>query len=273
MGLRTAYAKDAMGSSTLKPRARLFVRSAIAAGTVIRLEPDQAHRLRSVRRLSKDDPVTVFDGRNGEWLATIVAMAKNAVEVRPTQQVRHQAVCRDLWLIFAPIKKTRIDFIVEKATELGVTRLQPVVTHHTDVARVNIDRLQLTAIEAAEQCERLDIPDVVPPVRLPGLIADWAADRPLLVCAEAGAARPFGDVAAELAGLPAAILVGPEGGFSKAELDALGNLPSCRAVGLGPRILRTETAALTALACWQGLAGDHRDRPHGRSAPPLDPSD
>lgn len=257
--------------------ARLFVTGDLAAGAAVALDAGQAHYLRNVMRLAPGAPVTVFNGRDGEWLARIEALSKSAGTLAALERRRPQQAAPDLWLCFAPVKKTAIDAIVEKATELGAALLQPVFTRHTDVTRVNLDRLRAHAVEASEQCERLDVPVLRPPATLDALVADWPRDRALVVCAEAGTARPVAEVAAALAGRPAALLVGPEGGFAQSELDALSELPFVHAVGLGPRILRADTAALAALACWQALAGDWRDRPTRRHQalirvrPPPDP--
>jgi 16S rRNA (uracil1498-N3)-methyltransferase len=171
-------------------------------------------------------------------------------------QRRPQAFGPDLWLAFAPIKRARIDLIAEKATEMGVSVLWPVMTRRAEPSRVNVERLTNIAIEAAEQTERLDVPEVREPVPFDRLVAKWPTDRTLFVCAEAGAARPIAEAVLSRKGGPAGFLVGPEGGFAAAELDALRKLPFVVAVGLGPRLLRAETAVIAALACWQALAGD-----------------
>jgi 16S rRNA (uracil1498-N3)-methyltransferase len=167
----------------------------------------------------------------------------------------------DLWLLFAPIRRTRLDWLVEKATELGAGALYPVWTARTQPERVSEDRLRALAIAAAEQCERLSVPEIHPPAALDRVLAAWPAGRHLVLCDESGAGPPIGDA---LAGFPpdasAALFVGPEGGFSDGELDALGKLPIVTRVGLGPRVLRAETAALAALAAFQAIAGDWRRR-------------
>ena len=251
--------------SQSRPRARLFVDTDLVAGEPVGLAHDQSHYLRSVLRLGIGAEVAVFNGRDGEWSARIEALGKGWCSLLPTGQTRTQTRGPDLWLCFAPVKRARIDFIAEKATELGVSMIQPVMTRHTIVDQVRCGRLRANAIEAAEQCERLDVPTVADPLSLDELIAGWAPERLLIVAAEAGPARPLADVAAEHRGAAAAILVGPEGGFAKSELDALLKLPFARAIGLGPRVLRSETATLAALAGWQSIAGDWGDRPPGRT--------
>jgi 16S rRNA (uracil1498-N3)-methyltransferase len=242
------------------PAARLHVEQPLGAGAGIPLDADRAHYLRNVLRLEPGASVALFNGRDGEWLGHIDALDKRGATVTLRRQTRVQAAEPDLWLCFAPIKKARIDFVAEKATELGVSALQPVFTRHTAMTRVNLERLRANAVEAAEQTERLSVPAVHEPVALDDLLQTWPSGRRLLLADEAGGGRPL---AATLGGLdqaarcaPWAVLVGPEGGFARAELDALRKLPFVTAVGLGPRILRADTAALAALACWQALLGD-----------------
>ncbi len=255
--------------------ARLMVQEPLTTGGELELGPNRGHYLRHVLRLPLGAAISVFNGRDGEWRAEIQHYAKDRCRIRLSEQRRPPEPIpgTDLWLLFAPIKRARIDLLVEKATELGVTRLQPVLTDHTDVARINLERLAAIACEAAEQCERLTVPELCPPVPLVRLLEDWPeADRRLLVCAEVGPARPMAKALREAPG-SAAILVGPEGGFSPRELDDFRDRPFVLTVGLGPRILRAETAALAAIACWQALTGDWSDgaatdvRPPFRSGP------
>lgn len=246
------------------PVTRLFVPDPLDVDATVDLSAGQAHHLRHVLRLAAGDTVALFNGRDGEWLARCATRGK-AVAATPVRRLRTQAAGPDLWLCFAPLKKTATDFIVEKATELGVARLQPVRTQRTETSRINLERLTAHAIGAAEQCERLDVPVLSPVVDLAALLSGWPDDRRLLVCAEAGTVDPLADAAHACAGRPVAFLTGPEGGFATSELDALGKLPFVRFVGLGPRILRAETAALAVLAGWQTVAGDGRERPAGRS--------
>jgi 16S rRNA (uracil1498-N3)-methyltransferase len=239
---------------------RLFVDADLSAGSEAPLGEAQVHYLRHVMRRAEGAPLVLFNGRDGEWRATFEGRGKKAAAARVTERTREQAAEPDVWLCFAPLKRARIDYVAEKATELGVAVLQPVVTHHTIVERVNLERLRANAVEAAEQTERLSVPEIRPPVELTRLLDGWPAGRRLLVCDETGAGPP---IAEALAGLdaasraaPWAIVVGPEGGFDAAELAALGRMKDVMAVGLGPRILRADTAALAALACWQALVGD-----------------
>ncbi|HLY54237.1 MAG TPA: 16S rRNA (uracil(1498)-N(3))-methyltransferase [Stellaceae bacterium] len=240
--------------------ARLYVTVPLAAGAKVTLDEGQAHYLRHVLRLGPGDFVAVFNGRDGEWSACIFSLGKRdatlAVELlrRPQQQEA------DLWLVFAPVKRAPIDAIAEKATELGVSALWPVMTRRTVPARVNLDRLAAQARAAAEQSERLSVPEIRASVPLDKAIAAWPADRRLIVCDESGRAPPAAEV---LAGAPAspggwAILTGPEGGFAPGELDAVLKLASATSISLGPRVLRADTAAIAAVAVFQALAGDWR---------------
>ena len=238
--------------------ARLYVPDDLAFDTAIVTTVDQAHYLRNVLRLMPGAVVAVFNGRDGEFGARIDRLDKNGATLTVGARRRAQPAEPDLWLLFAPIKRQRIDILVEKATELGVAALRPVITRHTQVERVNLARLSAHAIEAAEQTERLSVPRVHEPVELDRALAAWPADRRLVVCAERRAAPP---IAAALAGLVPgahAILIGPEGGFAEAELDGLLKLPFVTLVSLGPRVLRADTAAVAALACWQAILGDWR---------------
>jgi 16S rRNA (uracil1498-N3)-methyltransferase len=212
-----------------------------------------------VLRLAPGAAVAAFNERDGEFLCHIGGIGRGRGELCAIEQTRPPQPEPDLWLLFAPIKRTRLDWLIEKATELGAAALVPVITARTQPERLNRERLHGIAIAAAEQSERLSVPEVRPAEPLPHILAHWPPDRRLIVCDETGAGVP---VAAALAGLPeaapAAVLVGPEGGFSETELDALGKLPIVTRVGLGPRVLRAETAALAALAVFQAFAGDWR---------------
>jgi 16S rRNA (uracil1498-N3)-methyltransferase len=242
----------------ISPKVRLFVDVSLAEGGTFSLEQKQAHYLLNVMRSQVGTSVALFNGRDGEWIARIKEATKRDVVLALERRLRPQTSERDLWLLFAPIKRARIDFIAEKATELGVSALIPVFTQHTVMTRVNEDRLRLIAVEAAEQCERLDVPDVRTAVSLDTLLATWPPERKLIHLDESGGGAPIADALVKLRPGPAAILVGPEGGFAKSELDGLRALSFATAVGLGPRILRADTAAIAALSCFQALCGDWR---------------
>jgi 16S rRNA (uracil1498-N3)-methyltransferase len=235
---------------------RLYVTGTLAAGQAIRLDSDRTHYLRNVLRRSPGDELGLFNGRDGEWLGHVESYARSASLIRLDTQRRLQVSSPDVWLAFAPIKRARIDLLAEKATELGASALWPVMTRRAEPARVNVERLRNIAIEAAEQTERVDIPTVEEPRPLMRLLSEWPQDRTLFACAEAGVAEPVATAVEARSGRAAGFLIGPEGGFAPEELDALRKLPFVVAVGLGPRLLRAETAAMAALACWQALAGD-----------------
>ena len=249
---------------------RLFVDAPLAADARIELDADRAHYLRNVLRLEEGGTVSAFNGRDGEWRARIGELGKRGARLVAVERLREQEREPDLWLAFAPVKRARIDFLAEKATELGVSALAPVFTRHTAMARVNVGRLRANAIEAAEQTERLSVPQVMEPTTLESMLKSWPAGRLLLLADESGRGQPIAQALRELdasaRAAPWAVLIGPEGGFHRDELDALHELDFVTSVGLGPRILRADTAALAALACWQALAGDW-ERPTPRLTP------
>lgn len=243
-------------SAPSPPKIRLFVDGALSAGATVTATQAQAHYLLHVMRRASSYPVALFNGSDGEWRASVMTPSKRQVVFKVEARLRAQVGGPDLWLAFAPIK--RIDLVVEKATELGASALLPVMTRHTDVSRINFDRLRATAIEAAEQCERLSVPVIQPRQNLEALLAGWPGPRRLYYLDETGAGMPIARALQDQVTGSCAFLVGPEGGFAQSELDALSQLPSAVGVSLGPRILRAETAALAALACWQALSGDWR---------------
>ncbi len=239
---------------------RLYVEYDLGAGAVVELGESYAHYVRTVMRRKAGEPARLFNGRDGEWSARIMTLSRGRLTLAVRHLIRPQVAGPDLWLLFAPLKRTLNDDLTRKATELGVSALRPVLTHRTVVRRVNTDRLTTIAFEAAEQCERIDVPDVAEPSSLDAALAAWPEGRRILLCDEAGGGAPIARVLTRLGTLagrePWAVLTGPEGGFTPSELDGLRNLPFVTPVGLGPRILRAETAAIAALACWQSLIGD-----------------
>jgi len=239
-------------------RTRLFVDTDLAAGMSVGVSPSQAHYLSQVLRLKAGAKVALFNGRDGEWIARIDGAGRGWCSLSVDIQSRRQVTEPDLWLAFAPIKRARIDFIAQKATELGVSRMVPMMTRYTQVARVNTERLLANAIEAAEQCGRLTVPTVSEPTALADLLAGWPPDRRILLCDERGDAPSALDALSGAAAAPWAILIGPEGGFHPDERETLRSLPQSTPISLGPRILRADTAVVSAISVWQALAGDWR---------------
>lgn len=241
-----------------KARARLHVPDDLNEGASIALATGQAHYLRAVMRAQPGEGVALFNGRDGAWLAVIDKLTKNGCRLSVGAQVRVQGPEPDLWLLFAPVKGARVDWVAQKATELGVSRLLPVLTERTQVRRVNEARLHANAIEAAEQCERLTVPEVAETGPLDRVLGAWPGERWLLAGDETGTAAPIAAYLAEndLSGKPGAVLVGPEGGFAARELDLLERLPFVTRVGLGPRVLRADTAAIALLTLCQAMCGD-----------------
>lgn len=235
---------------------RLYVPNDLSADTGIVLGKDQSHYLANVMRLKEGEDVALFNGRDGEWTATLQKVAKAGVAIHVHTQTRPQAPEPDLWLLAAPIKKDRVDLVAEKAAELGISRLWPVFTRRTVMSRVNTERLAANMVEAAEQCERLTIPEMAEPAALDKVLASWDAARPLLFLDESGSGRPIATALATLNPSKLAVLVGPEGGFDDTERALLARLPFAVPVSLGPRILRAETAAIAALSVVQALVGD-----------------
>lgn len=235
--------------------ARLYIEADLISGASVAVSSDQAHYLRNVLRLAKGAQVAVFNGHDGEWTAQIAELTKKSCLLDMLQQTRQQTRLPDVWLLFAPIKKLRIDYLVQKATELGASVLQPVITDYTQMSRVNTDRLRANCIEAAEQCNCLSVPDVHEPAPLSEVLDGLGNDRQLLFCDEAGG-TPVVTALSTAAPGPWAILIGPEGGFSPAERDLLLARGNSLRVSLGPRIMRADTAAIAALALWQAHLGD-----------------
>lgn len=233
---------------------RLYVDRPLEGVAEVALEGAQAHYLAGVMRAKAGDPVKLFDNISGEWLAVVAQAHKRELLLRIERKLRDRESVPDLWLLVAPIKKGRIDWVLEKACELGVDRIVPVLTRRTIVDKVNEDRWQAHLIEAAEQCGRTALPSLAPMEKLEKLLADWPAERTLIFADEAGGV-PMGE--AVTAG-PAALLVGPEGGFTDEERMAIKALAQARGVTLGPRILRAETAVIAGVAQWMSLFGDWR---------------
>ncbi len=244
---------------TYTPRTRLFVEASLAAGAAVEASEGQAHYLSHVMRAKAGEDVALFNGRDGEWGAKVAFPSKRRVQLDVGEKLREQTVTPDVWLVFAPVK--RIEFLVEKATELGVRALHPVFTRRTTIGRVNLARLSAHCMEASEQSDRLSVPELSDARPFFDFLAAWPQGRRLYFLDETGGGAPIAQVLAKANAdadvkSPCAFLTGPEGGFDQSELDALRRLPFATPVGLGPRILRAETAALAALACWQAFCGD-----------------
>lgn len=240
---------------------RLFLRAPLAAGARVDLDPRQTNYLVNVLRLGAGDELLVFNGRDGEWRAALVSIGRRHWQVEVTAQTRTQPPQPDLQLLFAPLKQARHDYMIEKAVEMGVGRLTPVITRHGQVARLNHDRAEANAIEAAEQGGILTIPVIDEPVDLLTLLDRWPAksgDRHIVYCDEGDDGRDPVALLSALRGVAVAVLIGPEGGFAADEQSRLRSLPFVTAIPLGPRILRADTAAVAALALVQAVLGDWR---------------
>lgn len=242
---------------------RLYVDAPLAAGASVGLESQQAHYLLHVLRLKAGDPVLVFNGRDGEWRAKLAPAGKRAVSLAVGEPTRNQPEPGDLHYWFAPLKHSRLDYMVQKAVEMGAARLQPVLTRHTQVARVNLERMRANAVEAAEQCGILTLPAIAAPATLEQALADRDPARLLIFCDEdADVKDPIAALQAarkdHSGAMPLAVLIGPEGGFAEDERGALLQTPNVLRLALGPRILRADTAAVAALTLVQAVLGDWR---------------
>jgi 16S rRNA (uracil1498-N3)-methyltransferase len=235
---------------------RLYVDAPLKEGGMVVLDRGQAHYLRRVLRLKDGQDILVFNGHDGEWQASLEGGARE-VRLRVTDQTRPQNSAGDLHYLFAPLKSARLDYMVQKAVEMGVSHLQPVLTQHGQIARVNLQRMRANAIEAAEQCGILSLPEIAAPVPITRVLAAWQPERYLVFCDEAAdLADPLAALRAVPARAPLALLIGPEGGFAADERAALLKLPQVVRLALGPRILRADTAAVAALALVQAAIGD-----------------
>jgi 16S rRNA (uracil1498-N3)-methyltransferase len=244
-----------MGEELTEPGGgvRLFVEAPLGASARVELNEGQAHYLLHVMRAKVGDRLALFNGRDGEWRARIVEARKRGCVLECEARTAPLREVPDLWLVFAPIKKTPADYVVQKATELGVRALQPVLTRRTIARRVNLERIRANAVEAAEQSGRTDVPEVRDLADFERLLADWPVERRILFCDEAGDASPIAQALGDAASGPWAIFTGPEGGFDPVERERLRALPFVVPVSLGRRILRADTAALAALAIWQAF--------------------
>jgi 16S rRNA (uracil1498-N3)-methyltransferase len=239
---------------------RVYLDSPLAAGLAVSFDRGQANYLQNVLRLGHGDELLLFNGRDGEWQARLAVAGKRALTAVVGARMREQPRPSDLHFLFAPLKHARLDYLVQKAVEMGASRLQPMITRHTQVARVNVDRMRANVIEAAQQCGILSLPEVADPAAFKDVIGQVDAGRLLVFCDEdADVKDPVAALAAAArAGLPLAVLIGPEGGFAEEERKALLERPNVVRIALGPRILRADTAAVAALALVQAALGDWR---------------
>jgi 16S rRNA (uracil1498-N3)-methyltransferase len=239
---------------------RVYLDAPLAEGQAVSFDRAQANYLLNVLRLKHGDALLLFNGRDGEWQTRLAGTGKRAPTAVIGERMREQPRPSDLHFLFAPLKHARLDYLVQKAVEMGAARLQPVITRHTQVARVNLDRMRANVIEAVQQCGILTLPEVAEPVTFKAAIGPADADRLLVFCDEDAEVKdPVAALtAAARAGLPLAVLIGPEGGFAEEERDSLLKRPNVVRIALGPRILRADTAAVAALALVQAVLGDWR---------------
>jgi 16S rRNA (uracil1498-N3)-methyltransferase len=240
---------------TMKTTPRLHTDEALGDDREVQLSGQQAHYLRDVLRLHEGDQVRVFNGREGEWLGSLFKASKKSLVIRCETHLADTTLPPDIDYLFAPLKHARLDYVVQKATELGARRLRPVITARTIVERVNLDRMRANAIEAAEQCNLIFVPEISEPEKLEKVLTAWREDRSLVYCDEtAGVANPL--TALQALRLPAAVLIGPEGGFTDTERALLKSAPFVTAISMGPRVMRADTAGVAALALLQATLGD-----------------
>lgn len=238
-----------------KAKIRLYVADKLCEGMELSLNEKQAHYLTNVMKLAIGDSLLAFDNASGEFECEIVSASKKNCTIKVCEQTREFTKCPDIWLLFAPVKKDQTDFIIQKATELGVSVIQPVITTRTIADKVKIERFEAQSIEACEQCRRVDLPHIYEALPLNKVIDNWDKKRTLYFMDETLQSQPVA-IAFDPEQKKAAILVGPEGGFSEEELSRLRQLPFSKGVTMGKRILRAETAVAAALSCWQMIAGD-----------------
>jgi 16S rRNA (uracil1498-N3)-methyltransferase len=254
----TSKITSGAAAAASQPSVRLFVEAPLGEGAALHCTPPQAHYLGNVMRMRAGDALLVFNGRDGEWLAEIAALRRGDCELVAKRQTRTQSGGPDLHYLFAPLKKARLDYMVQKAAEMGVAALRPVITRRTQAERVNAERMRANAIEAAEQCGVLRVPEIFAALKLDAVLKDWPEERALIFADEAA---PIASPLEALAAVPrgrVALLIGPEGGFDAAEREMLRRLPFVHAISLGPRIMRADTAAVAALALVNAVLGDWR---------------
>ncbi|MBH69555.1 MAG: 16S rRNA (uracil(1498)-N(3))-methyltransferase [Rhodospirillaceae bacterium] len=237
-------------------KARLYITDPLSIDARLTISGNQSHYLRNVLRLQNGEQIALYNGRDGEWLSEIKLINKKNIEVKIQENIRSQEISADIWLAFAPIKKARIDYLAQKATELGATVMWPVFTRYTMVSRLNLDRLRANAVEASEQSGRLCVPEIRSPAKFEKFLKDWPSQRTLFCLDETGGGIPIIDAFKSCKKESSGLFIGPEGGFTNEELDQVEKLGNVFRISLGKRILRSDTAALAALACWQAMLGD-----------------
>lgn len=237
---------------------RLYIAEPLTPKKTLPLTDEQSHYLKNVVKYTPNDKLYCFDNQNGEFLCDIVEQTKKQTLIQVKEQTKPFYACPDVWLLFCPLKKDKTDFVIEKATELGCRTILPVISQYTNCTNIKIERYIAQSVEAAEQCRRTDLPLIEPPKKLTDILKNWDTSRTLYFMDETLTSAPFFDLLQQEKKHKAAILVGPEGGFSEHELTLLRTLPFAKGATLGPRILRAETAVAAALSCWQLIAGDWR---------------
>lgn len=243
------------------PRTRLYVAAPLSKGIQIGLDEKQSHYIAHVMRYGEGNYISLFNGKDGEWRAEIESIVKKKVSLRLLSESKPQRASPDLWLLAAPLRSGKTEFVIEKATELGISRFIPIFTQFTVVTSVNQGRLNTTAIEAAQQCERMDIPVIDSLIALPKLLDVWDKGRTIVYGDESGAGKEAKELLPCLSGGKYAVLIGPEGGFAWEELELLRSLDFTSGVSMGPRILRADTAAIAAVTLMQSWLGDWADKP------------
>lgn len=238
---------------------RLYIPDELIIGKTINLTEEQTHYLKNVVKYTAGETLSCFDNKNGEFLCQINEMGKKSIKITVLNKLKDFYACPDIWLFFAPLKKDKTDFVIEKATELGCRKIIPTLTRYTITSNIKTERYMAQSIEAAEQCRRQDLPEIASPQKLEEILNNWDSSRTLYFMDETLQSPSFSKVLSNETSAKAAILIGPEGGFSPEELTLLHNSPFAKGATLGSRILRAETAAAAALSCWQMLAGDWRN--------------
>lgn len=235
---------------------RLYTEQELQINNTIELEEDKTHYLKNVVKYQIGDQILCFDNKNGEFTCQIIDLGKKKSSLKVLHKNKDKYICPDIWLLFAPLKKDKTDFVIEKATELGCRKIIPTITKYTITNNIKTSRYIAQSIEAAEQCRRTDIPEINKPEELTTLLKNWQNDRILYFMDETLQSNSFLKILQENPTTKAAILIGPEGGFSEEELSLLRQYPFCKGATLGPRILRAETAVAASLSCWQLISGD-----------------